>query len=96
MWRPLPSTENTFMNWPPSDDDSEGDVIDYFNNKTYQYGYTRLDTLEQHGAFRPSSTTTKGTHAGGSVNDYTKFLDPEGLSGWCHNFRSAVNDRLYI
>ena len=96
MWRPLPSTENTFMNWPPSTDDSEGDVIDYFNNKTYQYGYTRLDKLSSPAAFNPSSTTTKGTHAGGSINDYTKFLDPEGLSGWCHNFRSSVNDRIYL
>jgi hypothetical protein len=85
MWRPLPSSENPGMNWPPSSSDSESDIIDYVNNKRYPYGYTRNDTRAEDNQ-RPSATTAIGTHERGKINDYTTFLDPEGLSGWCHNF----------
>lgn len=94
-WRPLPSTENTFMHWPPSLDDSEADIIDYFNDNKYQYGFTRKNTLHSNGNLRPSSTTDKGTHTGGTIKDYTTFLDPEGLSGWCHNF-NGDGDKLIV
>ena len=100
MWRPLPSTENIQMNWPPSSSDSELDVIDYFNNKRYPYGYYR-DEDSDNGArtnntsIPPSKTTVAGTHQAGSISDYTTFLSPEGLSGWCHNF-SGNQDRLFL
>ena len=94
MWRPLPSTENTFMNWPPSTTDSEPDIIDYFNNKKYQYGFGRgayiAKTYET-----PSGTTAKGTHTAGTIADYTTFLNPEGLSGWCHNFGGSDYLRIF-
>ena len=72
MWRPLPSTENIQMNWPPSSSDSELDVIDYFNNKRYPYGYSRLEgsdngTRTNNTAIPPSKTTVAGTHQAGSI-----------------------------
>ena len=78
------------MNWPPSTNDSEPDVIDYHNNMSWQYGYKRTgpddDSRRLSSHLRPSDSTTKGVHTKGSIEDYTTFLDPEGLSGWCHNF----------
>ena len=96
MWRPLPSTENSFMNWPPSLDDSEGDIIDYKQEKHFQYGFFRgdKDTPIRADHVRPSASTTKGAHTKGTVADYTTFLDPEGLSGWCHNF--SGDDLLWV
>lgn len=95
MWRPLPSSENSGMNWPPSTDDSEGDIIDYYNNKTYPYGYSRDSIRYSNNHTRPSGTTDTGTHEAGTIRDYSDFLDPEGLSGWCHNFY-GTNDELFI
>lgn len=92
MWRPLPSTENTFMHWPPSEDDSEPDIIDYINDEVYYYGEDRGHTYNDD--YEISVSTVKGVHTKGSIEDYTKFLDPEGLSGWCHNFQG--NDKLLI
>ena len=96
MWRPLPSSENNFMNWPPSLDDSEGDIIDYKHNTQYQYGFYRADKdyVIKPDHTRPSASTTKGAHTKGTVADYTTFLDPEGLSGWCHNF--SGEDLLWV
>ena len=99
MWRPLPSSENPGMNWPPSNTDSSMDVIDYYNDESYPYGYYR-NANSAHGTranqnIRPSKTTDAGTHERGDINDYTTFLDPEGLSGWCHNFDGA-GDKIIL
>ena len=80
MWRPLPSSENSFMHWPPSRDDSEGDVLDYCHDDKWQYGFFRgSHDLIQSEHSQPSATTTKGEHTAGTVYDYTTFLDPDFL-----------------
>ena len=94
MNRPLPSTDNQTILWPPDITvDTKSDIFDYVNENHNTYGYVKLNKkIGEHYKFSSSATNPKMPSA--SVADEFAFLDPEGLNGWCHNFAST--DSLYV
>ena len=97
MNRPIKSTENLFSPWPPDKSvDTDYDIYDYVNDNHNYYGYKKKywsgaefntstsrwsDPIENHDKF-PASWGKPEV----SINSEYTFLDPEGLSGWCHRF----------
>ena len=77
MNTPIPSNETSGINWPPTSSDSQYNIFDYVNNNHNYYGYVKRPEGET-----PIQFISMSENVGSPYN----FLDPEGLSGYCHNF----------
>ena len=97
MNRPIHSTENLSLLWPPDKDiDTEYGIFDYVNSnpvKHNYYGYLKV-TNTQGGQGKIAQQESSPLLPQNSIEDEFTFLNPEGLSGWCHDF--GPDDSLYI
>ena len=94
MNRPIHSTENLTLLWPPNKDvDTEYSLFDYVNNNHNYYGYIKYNSsIGEH--YKIADSSSSSLMPSNSVADEFTFLNPEGLAGWCHNF--GIDDSLYV